>query len=1129
MSDVSNRINDLSPAKRELLAKLLHQQGRGAVAASQAIARRPANARPAPLSFAQERLWFLHQLEPESPLYNAPVAVKFSGRLDVPALESSINEIVLRHENLHTAFAKSDEGAVQVTAPYEPSVLKPIDVGGQSRSDVEKEVERIIQEEARRPFDLERGLLFRAALLRLNEAEHVLLLNMHHIVFDGWSLGVLLRELRALYQARINGEAPPLPALPIQYADFVTWQREHLRGEQLEKHLSYWRRRLEGSFPVLPLPFDRPRPAVQTFSGERRAVLLPSALTEALKKLSLRAGATMFMTLAAAFKTLLYRYTGEPDIYLGTPVANRTRSELEGLIGFFVNTLVLRTNVSGNPTFNDLLQSVRETSLEAFEHQETPFEKIVEMLQPERDLSHSPLFQVMFVMQDTLLEFALPQLTFTALEPPGGVAKFDLTLDVGETPDGLKATLEYNTDLFEAATVERMLGHFQILLEGIVANPAQRIASLPLLSHREQQQQFVEWNETAHSPDGERSAHGLFEEQVARTPDETALICGAERLTYRELNRRANQVAHHLGSIGVGAESRVALCVERSVEMLVGLLGILKAGGAYVPLDPTYPAQRRNYMLADARPAAVLTKEAYLSTLHTGDAPTVCLDRDAEAIAKQPEDNPRDRIESDNAAYVIYTSGSTGQPKGVVVNHGGLCNLSDAQVQCFGVQAGERVLQFASSSFDASIFEIMMGLRAGAALCLPTAEELLPGEGLRRLLREQSIANVTLPPSALAMLPPEPLPALHTVIVAGEACPIELVERWSPGRRFFNAYGPTETTVWATAARCFDDGRKPHIGRPIHNMQVYLLDAHWQPVPVGVPAQLCIAGEGLARGYLGRPEQTAARFIPNPFGGHAGGRLYLTGDLARRLPDGDIDFLGRIDHQVKIRGFRIEPGEIEAVLREHTEVRECAVSVREDEPGQPRLVAYVAARVKEGLIKEGLIKEGLTSGELRSYLKERLPEYMIPNVFVMLDAMPLTPNGKVNRRVLPAPNDLRPDIAADYIAPQNETERQISAVWSEALHLERIGIHDNFFDIGGHSLLMLHVHRKLQGIFKTDMPLVVLFKCPTVGTLARYLNREQTGTHAAEADSRDERAGRQRAAMARRREAAQQRGVRNVL
>ncbi len=1042
-----------------------------------------------PLSFAQQRLWFLDQLAPGNLFYNIPLAVRLKGRLDVAALERTLNEIVERHEILRTTFDTVDGKPVQVIAPQREVPLPVKDLARLDQAERQAAVRQMAQDEAQRPFDLKAGPLFRAGLLRLEEEDHVLLLTMHHIVSDGWSMGVFVREVAQLYTTFASGEPSPLPELPVQYADFAQWQREWLQGEVLEKQLSYWKEQLGDSPPMLELPTDYPRPAVQTSRGATETLALPEELSESLKALGREEGATLFMTLLAAFQTLLYRYTGQPDVSVGTPVAGRGRPEVQDLIGFFVNTLVMRTDLSGGPSFRDLLRRVRKTALEAYANPDLPFETLVEALRPERDLSHTPLFQTMFILDTPSMEpLELPDLTLSPIETHSGAATFDLTLSITDLPEGLGGYVEYNADLFEPETIRRMIGHFQTLLEGIVVDPDRQIAALPLLTKVERHQMLFEWNNTARDFPRDACIHQLIERTVELQPDAPALVLEGETRTYRDLNRRANQLAHHLQWLGVGPDTVVGVLTARSSEMVEGILGALKAGGAYLPLDPAYPEERLAFMLEDSE-APVLLTQSHLRDHAARFAPAgtrlISLDTEWAAIAQEPETNPKSDVTPDNLAYVIYTSGSTGKPKGTMLRHRGLCNLTDVQRRAFGIrgEGGSRILQFSPLSFDASVWETFMALRNGATLCLARQQTLASGHELVQLMANVGVTNATLPPSVLAVLPQEALPDLETVISAGEACTAELVARWAPGRQFVNAYGPTETTVCASMHVCDEsDPESPPIGRPIDNTRLYILDAALQPVPIGVPGELVVSGVSLARGYLSRPELTAENFIPDPFSGGRGARLYRTGDLVRYRPDGDIDFLGRIDHQVKVRGFRIELGEIEAALGRHPHIQDNVVVAREDVPGDRRLVAYlVSGEASPGDVQEGV---GLTAGSLRTFLRETLPDYMVPSAFVTLDTLPLSPSGKVDRDALPAPDRSRPELERVYVAPRNETEETLARLCSGLLRVEKVGIHDSFFELGGHSLLATQFISRLGDAFQVELPLRTLFEHPTVAELA---------------------------------------------
>ena len=867
---------------------------------------------------------------------------------------------------------------------------------------------------------------------------------------------------------------------------YPTKQKNQIGIEEthLQEQLSYWKQQLADAPPMLELPTDHPRQPVQTFRSARRSQELPQALTESLLALSQKEGVTLFMTLLTAFKTLLYRYIGQEDILVSSPITYRNSNKTEEPSNFFANILVLRTQLQGNPSFSELLGRVREMVREAYAHQDLPFEKLVEELQLERSLSYSPLFQVMFALHLAKQEkLEPPSPIVTPLQRENPTSKFDLFLSIEETDQGLLGLWEYNMDLFDAVTITQMAGHFQTLLERIVVHPELPISELPLLTEAERHQQLVKWNDTQTEYPQDKCIHQLFEEQVKLTPDAVALVYQNEQLTYRELNTRANQLAHHLQGLAVGPEVLVGICVERSLEMVVGLLGILKAGGAYVPLDATYPQERLAYMLSDSQVSVLLTQEKLVSDLPEHTAQVVCLDSQWGVISQESQENPLSVVQASNLAYVIYTSGSTGKPKGVLVAHQGLCNLAQAQISLFDVNSDSIVLQFASFSFDASIWEVVMALCSGARLCLGTKDSLLPGPNLMQSLRKYNITHVTLPPSALAVLPYEELLALRTIVVAGEACSPDLVAQWSKDRRFFNAYGPTESTVCSTVAECSDSSNQPSIGRPISNTQIYILDSHLQLVPIGVRGELYIGGAGLARGYLNRPKLTQEKFLVNPFSQQQGTRLYKTGDLARYLPNGNIEYLGRIDHQVKIRGFRIELGEIEAILSQHPSVKQILVIDREDLPGDKRLVAYIV-HDQEQVPKVS---------ELRCLLKEKLPDYMVPSAFVMLEAMPLTPNGKVNRKALPAPDTIRPDLEKPFVSPRTPVEEVLAGIWSEILRLKQIGVHDNFFHLGGHSLATTQILSRVREVFQIEIPFCIFFENPTIASLATTIEQDIRG------------------------------------
>jgi amino acid adenylation domain-containing protein len=892
--------------------------------------------------------------------------MRLLGNLNVKALEKAFQAIIQRHEPLRTQFKLKDNKPIQAIASSINFTLPVV----QSQP---LQVEQLLTEAASEPFDLANGSVLRVKLWQVGADEYVLLLAIHHIAADGWSLGVLIDELSAYYRSFSTGTKADLPTLPIQYADFALWQRQWLTNEVLERQLSYWKQQLKGIPLLHQLKGDRPRPAIQTFRGGTEKLQLDSKLTQQLKKLSQESGSTLFMTLLAGFAVLLSRYSGQTDLVIGSPIANRNRTEIEKLIGFFVNSLVLRFDLSQEPTFEDFLAQVKQTTQNAYDHQDLPFEMLVEELQIERHLDRNPLIQIVFALQNAPSSpWDFPDVKIEDMQSGLDSVRVDLELYLWDVPEGLGGFCSYNKDLFDAETIARMMTHFKTLLAAIVENPQQPVALLPLLTPPEHQL-LKEWNETKTDYSYNKCIHQLIEEQAERTPDAIAVVFENQQLTYAQLNNRANQLAHYLRSLGVETEVIVGLCVERSLEMIVTLIGILKAGGAYLPLDPEYPQARLQFMLEDSQIPLLLTQHSLIDKLPNHQGQTLFLEEIWEKTAQPSQDNLTAKVTPSNLANVIYTSGSTGKPKGVMVEHKGLCNLAQAQIETLGVHPSSRVLQFASFSFDACIWEILMALGAGATLYLGTKEALMPGLPLMERLRDHAITHITLPPSALAVLPWENLPSLQTIIVAGEACSPELVKKWSQGRNFFNGYGPTEGSVCTAIAKCTPFDEKITIGRPIPNVQVYILDPHLQAVPIGVPGELHIGGAGLARGYLNRPELTAEKFISNPFvsldppltpldkRGEQPSKLYKTGDLARYLPDGQIEYLGRIDNQVKVRGFRIELGEIEAVLGQHPLVQEAIVIARADHASDhdhdklnTNLVGYLVPALKGEVLPEQL-------------------------------------------------------------------------------------------------------------------------------------------------------------------------------
>jgi len=1052
------------------------------------------------LSFAQQRLWFLDQLEGANPVYNIPSACKLEGYLNLLALEQSLQEIVQRHEVLRTTFPSQNGVAHQKIQPNAEVKVPLIDLQAIPKAEQDTQVQTLIDAEVRQPFILAQDILIRFKLFKLDKTSHVLAITMHHIVSDGWSTGIFRRELSQLYTAFCEDRASPLAPLPIQYADFAHWQRQWLQGEVLERQLSYWQKQLANVPPLLELPTDRPRPPVQTFQGSQEYFELNEHLSQNLRTLCRQQKVTLFMLLLATFQTLLYRYSGETDIVVGFPIANRTRAEIEPLIGFFANTLALRSDFSDNPSFSELLNRIQQMTLDAYAHQDIPFERVVEALQPERNMSHAPLFQVMFVLQNVpMSDLDLSGMTLSFLDVETDTAKFDLLLSMREGSSGLKGRWEYNTDLFDPQTITRMIQHFEQLLEAIVADVEQQVARLPLLTVTERKL-LQGWNNTLCDYPADRCIHQLFETQVGLTPDTVAVVFGKQQLSYRELNQRANQLARHLQTLGVSADVAVGICVERSLDLTLGILAILKAGGAYVPLDPTYPHERLTYMLSHSQATVLLTQQNLVGQLPEVAKHTVCLDRDWAIVSQQSTTNLLHQTQPDRLAYIIYTSGSTGQPKGVAMPHRALANLICWQVQHTAVPPDARTLQFAPISFDVSFQEIFSTWCAGGTLVLISEELRRDPMALLQLLQEQSIARLFLPFVALRQLAEvakttETLPSqLQEIITAGEQLQIvpairHLFSRL-PNCTLHNHYGPSESHV--VTALTLDSAidrwsMLPSIGRPIANTQLYILDAWEQLVPIGVVGELYIGGVCLAAGYLNRPDLTAAKFIANPFvdaelagGSSCCDRLYKTGDLARYLPDGNIEFLGRIDSQVKVRGFRIELGEVESTLAQYPAVEKTAVIVREEVTEHKCLVAYVVQRQATSL----------TIDELRRFLKQKLPDYMVPSNFVMLKALPLTPSGKVNRRALPAPDQNRQELEENFVAPRDDLEIQLANIWEKVLGIQPVGIRDNFFALGGHSLLAVRLFVEMEKTMSMNLSLATLFQAPTVEQLANIIRGE---------------------------------------
>ncbi|MCC5658364.1 amino acid adenylation domain-containing protein [Nostoc sp. XA010] len=1079
---------------RSLLTKILAQMTTDGLP-SLSLTQQQINTSIHPLSFAQQGLWFINQLTPHTPTYNIPIIINLQGCVNLAVLQDSLNEIIRRHEVLRTSFTVVDGQPVQVINQAIPLTLAVEDLRILSESERTLAAQRLAIELAQQSFDLSAQSLLRAKILQLTDKNYHLIVTLHHIIADGWSIGVLIKELAAIYEAFSIGKLSPLSEIPIQYRDFVNWQHKSIDSKPLQSSLTYWKQKLEGELPVLNLPTDRPRRSfaychqtspIETFKGAQAKLVLSQTLTKELKNLSRQQGVTLFMTLLTAFKILLYRYTGQADIIVGSPIANRNRAEIESLIGLFVNVLVLRTDLSGDLSFQELLARVKSTALEAYIHQDLPFEKLVEELQPSRDLSYNPLFQVMFVLQN----LPKPNLNLTDVsvsyeEGYNGTSKFDLTLFMEDCEGGLIATCEYNTDLFNADSINRMLGHFQTLLESIVSNPEQCISQLQLLTPSEIQQLLIRWNDTKTDYPQHKCIHQFFEEQVEKTPDAVAVAFENQKLTYQELNNRANQLARYLHKLSVKPEDIVGVCMKRSPEMAIALLAILKAGGAYVPLDPTYPQERLAFMLEDSQAKVLLTQGDLIELLAQPNVSIVCIDRDSELLSQQSKENLLSEVKPNNLAYVIYTSGSTGVPKGVAIEHQSCVALLTWSREVFTDDDLVGVLASTSICFDLSVFELFVTLSWGGRV-------ILVENALHLLSLNEEVSLINTVPSIIAeLLRVNGLPtSVRTVNLAGEPLQNQLVQQIYQNHHIqnvLNLYGPSEDTTYSTFARVNRDSNVT-IGRPITNTQIYLLDTHLQPVPIGVPGEIYIGGAGLARGYLNRPELTKELFISNPLSHELDSRLYKTGDLARYLPDGNLEYLGRADSQVKMRGFRIELGEIENALLKHPGVQEIVVLVREDKQSNQQLVAYVVA----------FPDQIPTIKELRKYLKELLPDYMIPGVFIFLDTLPLLPNGKVDRKALPVPDSLRPTLTTNYQVPNSEMEQQIAKLWQQVLHLDKVGIHDNFFDLGGHSLLMLQVNHKLRTTLQRDISVVTMFQNPTIYSLAQYLSQDRqlsfTGT-----------------------------------
>ena len=1042
-----------------------------------------------PLSFPQERIWFLDELHPGLQAYNFGIGLRYKGELDTEALERSLNEIVRRHEICRTTFFASEGKLFQKIHPFAPMKLAVADISGCGECEREETAGRTMDEVFDHHFDLCRLPLITWKVLRLDNEEHILVHHEHHIIHDGWSFNVFLGELKALYNAFAAGMGSPLDEPEIQFADFAVWQRQWSRGTAAQEQLAYWKEQLNGYDQVVDLPFDRPRPAVQSFAGRTHRVELPSDLCEAVRSFARKNGVSLYIAMLSVFFTLLHRYTEKTDICIGTGIANRRLPETERLLGMIINTLPFRADLSGNPSFLQLIERVREVCLGGYEHQDIPFDRIVEALQPERSLSYSPFYQTMFSFHDA----HQTELAFTGLETTilGGLsrsAKCDLSVIVIPEAEqnlvrsvgkGIILLWEYNTDLFDLDTVQRMTGHFHTLLAAAIDDPFRPLSELTLLTEAERQRTVVRWNDTAFKFPNLLNVQEAFEKHARRFPGQEAVVSGNDKLTYGELNRKANRLAHHLRQLGVGPDKIVAICVDRSPEMIAAMLAVLKAGGAYLPLDTAHPPERLAMVLNDARPVALITQSSLASRLTASDSRRLfCVDG---PWPDMPETDPEAVATGHHLAYVMYTSGSTGVPKGVMIEHRSLANLAWWHNGVYALEPQDRTSQLANPAFDASAWEVWPTLAAGATLCMVGDDLRLSPRDLIGWLDRERIKVCFMPTplaeEALKETWPEQT-TLKYLLTGGDR-----LKRRPAARHPFclvNHYGPTEAAVLATqhiVAPGDDRDALPPIGRPIANARVYILDHHLKPAPIGVGGELYIGGAGVARGYLNRPELTSERFLCDPFDSEPGGRLYRTGDLARYLPDGDIEFLGRTDHQVKINGIRIEPGEIEGVLARHPQIRETAVIVREEPPGEKRLVAYLVSDAETPP----------TVSELRRFLAQKVPDFMIPSAFVPLKNLPLTCNGKLDRTLLPAPGDTRPELEVSYMAPYNSLQKMLAVIWQDLFNMRQIGIRDNFFELGGHSMLAITMVARIESSLGLKLPLATLFRHTTILSLAEEL------------------------------------------
>ncbi len=1088
-------LGEIAQRKAEIIT-FLKQVADNQNSSSEPIPKAKRDGQAVEVSYSQQSLWFFDRLNPDSSVYNIPNAFRIQGKLDIYAVEAALNEIINRHEILRTTFGDQNGKPVQIIASDFQWKLKVTDFQEYQGLDVREKIRERINEDAWQPFDLEKGPLWRFNLYALSPEEYLLTFTIHHIISDAWSNVLFFTEFFKLYEAFTAGQMLNLPFLPIQFGDYAAWQRRRFDERKVrEPLLAYWKKQLAG-YSILELPTDYPRPLTPSFAGSSQTILLPGELSAKIKELCASHDITLFMLLLAVFKVLLYRYSGQEDAIVGTVVANRSQPEVTGLIGFIMNTIVLRNDLSGNPSFAELLERVKDNTLDAFTHQELPFDLLLEELKPERDISRTPLFQVMYIHQnatDTTLR--MQGLQIRSLEIENKVAPFDLRLITQETPEGILCRLDYCTALYKDSTISVMLKHYRNLIEGVVADSGTPIGALPLLSADERHQILEGFNKTTVPYPTDRLIHELFEEQVRKGPERTAVVFEGQSMTYLELNQKANQLAHYLRKLGVGPDVTVGVCLERSFEMVISLLGILKAGGAYVPFDPNYPQERVEYMIENAKVKVLITVSSLLERIPGSDRVVICLDQEERKIQQENCVNVDSGVNKDNLAYIIYTSGSTGLPKGAMNTHWGLLNHKLWMQEAYRLTPEDRVLQKTPFSFDVSVWEFFWPLITGATLVMARPEGHKDPQYLIKTIVEQGITIIHFVPSMLAIFLEQPnvrdCISLRQVFCSGEALSINLLQKYRAVFKIpiHNVYGPAECSDVSTA---WTDDRGESlkvvpIGKPISNVRVYILDQYQNPVPIGVAGELYVSGVSVGKGYINNPVLTKERFLPDPFSPNLGSKMYKTGDLARFLPDGNIEYLGRSDFQVKIRGFRVELGEIEQLLSEYPQVKANAVIAQEKENGDKYLVAYIVPQ-------DGQIIE---TTAIREYLRNKLPQYMLPSAFVFMDRLPLNPNGKLDRKALPAP-DFTSVTGNDHVAPRNEIEAILADIWKEVIGLAEVGINDNFFEIGGHSLLLAQVNRKMAEVFQREFSLIEMFTYPTISALAAYVagdTREQTFSH----------------------------------